>query len=321
MSFLESVLTQGGIFAIVCVGLYLTLASGQFSVAHAALMGLGSYAAGVVAVEFGWGFWPAIFAGLLVGGVVGFLISLAVSRLGDVLLGIATLAIGQAISLFVANIKYLGGSVGYVGVPLRTDLTSVALVLGISLALYWYFKNTRFGLAWLAVGKDETTAKAFGVSVLNVRFLGFAIGGMLAGAGGALMVQFVGLVQPQSLSFQAEIPLYVYVIIGGVTTPWGGVFGAVGLTWAMQALQFSPLDSYWLLGLLLIIALIFRKEGIFIRLPLMTNVVAVLRGKFGDGRHSNSIDGLEDDSAGKLPRKTSTTSEQEPDVISRDGVQ
>jgi branched-chain amino acid transport system permease protein len=261
----EGVLTTGAIFAIAGMGLVVTLMSGQFSVAHAALMGLGGYAAGVTAVELGWSF-PAtlaigVFTGALTGAVLGFLLR----RMSGMLLGIATLAIGQAISLTVINIEYLGASVGYAGVPLRTGFIGSWVILFAVLAILTYVRRTRFGLAMLAVGKDETVAEALGISALIMRVWAFALGGAFAGLAGALLIQFVGLIQPNDLAFTAEVQLFIYVIVGGMTTPWGAVLGAVGILWLLEALRFSTLDRYWILGLILVIVVLVRPSGLLVR--------------------------------------------------------
>jgi branched-chain amino acid transport system permease protein len=261
----ESVLTTGAIFAIAGMGLYVTLTSGQFSVAHAALMGIGGYSAAVVAVEQDWPFSATLVLGFVVGGLSGAILAVLLRKMSGMLLGVATLAIGQALSLTVVNIDYLGGSVGYSGVPLRTEFVTTWLILLGVLAVLVYLRRTGFGLALLAVGKDETVAEALGISALAFRIWGFALGGAFAGLAGALLVQFVGLIQPNDLAFTAEVQLFIYVIVGGLTTPFGAVLGAVGTIWLLEALRFSTLDRYWMLGLILVVVVLVRPQGILVR--------------------------------------------------------
>ena len=264
-SYTQSVLTTGAIFAIAGAGLYVTLASGQFSVAHAALMGLGGYSAGVAAVELGSTFLVTLVIGAAVGGLFGGLLGGLVRNMDGMLLGIATLAIGQAISLTIVNIDYLGASVGYSGVPLRTDFASAWATLALVLGVLMYVRRTRFGLAVLAVGKDATVAEALGISAFAIRLWAFGIGGAIAGLAGALLVQFVGLIQPNDLAFPAEVQLFIYVIVGGLTTPWGAAVGAVGILWLLEALRFSVLDRYWILGLILVVVVLARPKGLLVR--------------------------------------------------------
>jgi branched-chain amino acid transport system permease protein len=108
--YVESVTMTGCIFAIAGIGLFITIASGQFSIAHAALMGLGGYAAALASTTWGeLSFWLATLFGALVGGVSGVILALLLRRMGGMLLAVATLAIGVALSVIVSNIDYLGG--------------------------------------------------------------------------------------------------------------------------------------------------------------------------------------------------------------------
>jgi branched-chain amino acid transport system permease protein len=264
----QSVLATGGIAAIGALGLYLTLLSGQFSVIHAAFAGMGGYAAGVLSVSSGWPFWPTLLAGALLGGLAGAIVGTMVQRMAGMLLGMATLALGQAISLAVIHVDPLGGALGYSGVPLRTTFEQVVLILGIVLLTLAWFRRTRVGLAMTAVGKDEAVAEALGISARAMRIWGFGLGGGLAGLSGALLAQFTGLIEPTQLGFNAEVQLFIFVIIGGISTPWGAVLGAIGLTWGLEMMRFATLDRFWILGVLLTAVVLLRPNGVLVRRPL-----------------------------------------------------
>jgi branched-chain amino acid transport system permease protein len=261
----QGVLIAAGIAAIATLGLQVTLASGQFSVMHAALMGAAAYATGLGAIELGMGFWTTLVCGAALGAVLGALAGGLVLRLGGLLLGIATLAMGQAMSVVVNNIEYVGGPAGYYGVPLRTTLVSVGVVLVVALLVVLQLKNSRLGFALLATGRDPLVAASLGVRTTQVRVGAFAFGGLLAGAAGALNAQYVGLVMPTDLGFAAEVELIVYVIIGGVTTPWGALLGAFGITIISEQLRFADLDRLWLLGLVLTFVALTRPNGVLVR--------------------------------------------------------
>lgn len=266
--YVQSVFTAGIIYAIVAVGLYVTLASGQFSVIHATLMGFGGYTAGVLSEQVGWAFWPAVLAAGITGLIAGSVLAVVVRNMRGMLLGLATLAIGQAGSAAVINIGPLGGSLGYVGVPLRTSLGAVLVVLVVVLAALTWLRHTRLGLALLAVGKDDVVAQALGIPVFWTRVWAFGVGGAFAGIAGGLLIQFTGLIEPPDLGFSSEVPIFSYVIVGGLSTPWGAVLGAVGITWALELLRFSTLDRYWILGLILVLVVLLRPSGILKRVPL-----------------------------------------------------
>ena len=234
---------SGGIFAIATIGLYVTITSGQVSVMHQALVGVGGYAAGVASVQLGLPLVGSLLFGLVAGALVGGVVALLLREMNGMVLGVATIAIGQALSLIAANIPQLGGSLGYTGISLQTTLTWVVGILIIVMAGLSWLRHTHFGLALLAVGKEPAVAEALGMSATFVRVWAFGVGGALAGIAGGLQAHWLSLQEPTALGFAYEALLFMYLIIGGVGSPWGALVGAVGVTSPRSAAvyRFGPL--------------------------------------------------------------------------------
>ena len=108
------------------------------------------------------------------------------------------------------------------------------MALAAALAL----RRSRVGLAMLALGQDETVARSLGISLLGTRLWGFAAGGALAGLGGALIAHNNGIVEPKDLSFASEPLFFIFLMMGGLSTPWGAVAGAFGVWWLQELLRF-----------------------------------------------------------------------------------
>jgi branched-chain amino acid transport system permease protein len=275
--YVQSVLAVAFTYTLVTLGLQVTLSSGQFSVCHAALMGIGGYASGVMAVTHGLAFVPDLLVGALAGGVAGLVVALVVQRTTGILLATVTIALGQGASLVAQNSSYLGGANGYTGIPLTTGAMSAGLCALAGLVLVLAFRRTRPGLAMLAVGKDETVARSLGMSVLASRMWGFGLGGALAGTGGALLGHINGLIQPSDLSFSNEPLFFIFLMVGGLTTPWGAVAGTIAMWWAQELLRFGSTgrflflvqaDRYWIIGLVLVAVVLTRPLGLLVRRPL-----------------------------------------------------
>jgi branched-chain amino acid transport system permease protein len=264
----QGVFVSGGIFAIATIGLYVTITSGQVSVMHQALVGVGGYAAGVASVSLGFPLVVSLLFGLVAGAVVGAVVALLLREMNGMVLGVATIAIGQALSLIAANIPQLGGSLGYTGISLQTTLTWVVVILIIVMAGLSWLRHTHFGLALLAVGKEPAVAEALGMSSTFVRVWAFGVGGALAGISGGLQAHWLSIVEPTSLGFAYEALLFMYLIIGGVGSPWGALVGAVGVTWLLEALRFTGSARYWILGLVLVVVIILRPQGLIARKSL-----------------------------------------------------
>jgi branched-chain amino acid transport system permease protein len=143
----------------------------------------------------------------------------------------------------------------------------VGILVIVMAALSW-MRHTHFGLALLAVGKEPAVAEALGMSSTLVRVWAFGVGGALAGIAGGLQAHWLSLVEPTALGFAYEALLFMYLIIGGVGSPWGALFGAIGVTWLLEALRFTGSGRYWILGLLLVIVIILRPQGLFARRSL-----------------------------------------------------
>jgi branched-chain amino acid transport system permease protein len=275
---MQSVFTVAFAYSCVTLGLWATLTSGQFSVAHAALMGVGGYAAGIASVTQHVPFVVALGIGSLTGGLVGVAMAYVLQRTSSMLLGTVTIAIGQAISLIITNIGYLGRSQGYSGIPLRTSVWWAGGCAVLSLAAMLWLRRSRAGIEMLAAGKDETVARSLGISILRVRMIGFGIGGLLAGLGGALLAHNNGIIEPKDLAFGAEPLFFSFLFVGGLTTPWGAFAGTLAVWWFQELLRFGDSgkflfldqqDRYWIVGLMLVVVVLKRPRGLLVRRPIL----------------------------------------------------
>ncbi|MFT3855330.1 MAG: branched-chain amino acid ABC transporter permease [Ilumatobacteraceae bacterium] len=282
--YIDGVLVVAFAYACVTIGLQITLASGQFSVAHAALMGLGGYAGGIATKAWDWPFLASLAFGLLVGGLFGIAFAVALQRTSGVLLGTVTIAAGQALSIVMRNTTEVfgvktGGSQGLTGIPTKSTLAWAAGGAAFALGAALLLRRSRAGMGMLALGKDETVARSLGVWQLGTRVWGFGMGGALAGLGGVLLAHNNGVIQPANLSFANEPLFFIFLMVGGLTTPWGALAGAVAVWWLQELLRFpwstdghflflQQNDRYWILGALLVLVVLFRPYGVLVRRPM-----------------------------------------------------
>src|SRR5579872_7466370 len=130
---------------IAALGVYITLTSGQYSVAHAALMGIGAYASALLTTKFVWPFLPAVIVGVCLATLTGVALALVTAPMGDLTRKLVTLAFGQTLTIVGYNIPYIGGALGFSGVPLFTTLPLTMLALIIAAWVAWRFDSSRFG--------------------------------------------------------------------------------------------------------------------------------------------------------------------------------
>jgi branched-chain amino acid transport system permease protein len=270
------------IFAIAAVSLNLILGyGGMVSFGHAAYLGIGAYAVGVLAhygIDNGWLQWGlAIGASALVAAAIG---SISVRTSGIYFIMI-TLAFTQMLYYLGISIAEYGGDDGmrlkvrsqFSGlIDLNDAVSFYYLVLAI-LALLLYLTrrlvDSRFGRVLQAVRSNEPRTRAVGVSPYPYRLTAFIISGAMCGLAGALLVNHTAYLTPEFMNWTRSGELMFMVILGGIATTAGPLLGAAGLLLLEDTLQGWSLLPVWVhehwqlfLGVILVLVVLFGKRGL-----------------------------------------------------------
>ena len=262
------------IFAVAAASLNLILGyGGMVSFGHAAYLGVGGYAVGVLA-HYGvydgflqWGL--AIGASALVALVIG-----AVSiRTSGVYFIMITLAFTQMLYYLGISIEEFGGDDGmrlpsrsrFPGLDLGDANTFYYLVLAILvlvLLLVHRIVNSRFGMAIRAAKSNEARTRAIGISPYPYRLAAFVIAGAICGLAGALLVNHTAYLTPEFMNWTRSGELMFMVILGGIGSVVGPVLGAFALLVLEDLL--AGWTQHWqiILGPLLVISVIFFRRGL-----------------------------------------------------------
>jgi len=264
------VATQALIFVLVVTSWnFIAGYFGILSFAHAALYGVGGYAAAILAAEAGI---PAIASVFLAGAVTAaFSLPMAVSLLHLQGAYVAMLTIAYAeIIYFVAIIwrDVTGGPTGYTGVPTLFGGDRMLLfyfvfaVVSLLVALQYVFAVNRFGLVARAIRESEGAARMLGNNTRRYKLLGFVFGSALAGVAGGLQAYNILIISPPVLELPRMIEFMAMAVVGGVRTLSGGIVGALIVYGLSEALR--PIGGARLLvwGLLLIVAIMYFPNGI-----------------------------------------------------------
>jgi branched-chain amino acid transport system permease protein len=248
-------------------GLYITALSGQLSMATAAFAGIGGYVSAVLTTNFDWPFLPAILVATLAGAAVGALLALLTIQMRDFILKLTTLAFGEAMAVIAFNIRYIGGANGFSGISLYTTLLDVALGALIAVYIAWRFDGSRLGFAARAVRDDPLAAASTGISIREARIVTFALGSAIIAAGGALAAHYVLVIVPSQLGFFYSLTYIIFLLFGGIQTLWGPVLAAVLLTAVPELLRFTNEYRLILYGLIIVLVVMWRPEGLVTRRP------------------------------------------------------
>lgn len=263
------------ILAIAAVSLNLILGyGGLVSFGHAAYLGIGGYAVGILAVygvTSGWAQWPvAIGASALVAAAIG-----AVSiRTSGIYFIMITLAFTQMLYYLGISLETFGGDDGMrlktrsefsglldLSSPLQFYYVSLALMLG-AVFLVHRLAHSRFGFALRAARSNEARSRAMGFSPYPTRLAAFVVAGAMGGLAGALYANHTNYLAPSFMSWGQSADLMFMVILGGMGTTAGPVLGAFALLFAEDLLK--GWTEHWqvILGPLLVLSVLFFRRGL-----------------------------------------------------------
>ena len=263
------------ILAMAATSLNLILGyGGMVSFGHAAYLGLGGYAVGILAYE-GWtsGFWQwplalgvsALFA-LIVGtlslrtrGVYFIMITLAFAQM-IYYVAVALDRYGMDDGLTIYRRSQFGG---LINLSNRTTFYYVCLALLIAtILLCWRLVNSRFGMVIQGARSNDRRMRAIGFPTFRYRLACFIIAGMICGLAGALLANQADFVSPAMMHWTRSGDLIVMVVLGGMGSVFGPLIGAVALLVLEEAL--SGITEYWqiILGPLLLLVVLFARGGI-----------------------------------------------------------
>ena len=256
------------IYALAATSLNLVLGyGGMVALGHAAFLGAGAYAVGILGasgVTSALVAWPA--AMLLAGGLA--LLTGAISlRTRGVYFIMITLAFAQMVYYVFISLRQYGGEDGLnlpgystlPGLDLANDRVFYYLVLALFVLLMWVFGklvNSRFGIALQGIRENESRMEALGYPVYRMKLAAFGLSGAAAGLAGALLANHNLFISPSLMHWTQSANLLIMVLVGGVGLRYGGVVGAVVMLVLEEVLKMWT--EYWHLPLgILLLAVVF----------------------------------------------------------------
>jgi len=280
------VLTFSLIYAIAALGLNFQIGSaGMVNFAQGTFLGIGAYTTALLSQRLGLPFWVGLPAALLTTAAFGLLLGYPSLKTKSFYLSLVSIAFCYIAFLMIHNMSWTGGPDGIAGIP-KPVLFGVSLARGLRIggltlpgALFYYYlsflcllaavaaawrlHHSWVGLAWNAIKEDEIASQCYGIDITRGKLLSFAIGSMFAGLAGVLYAHFVGFVSPESMTFSVGLLLVCMVILGGLDNIPGVIAGSVLLVIIPE--KFRAFQDFRLLfyGLILIVMLLFRPQGLF----------------------------------------------------------
>jgi branched-chain amino acid transport system permease protein len=269
--------TEALIFAGLALSVDILLGyTGLLSLGQALYFGLGAYMSAVVLMMVP-SFWAALGATAAAGLVVGLVGGFIANRVRGVYFALITFGMAQVAAKVVYNTRALGASDGLIGVPIIDINLGVVsfssaspagffvFVLGFMVVLYAisaYLLDTPFGRLVIALRANDRRVPFLGYRPVTVRLSSYVFAAVIATTSGALYPMLRGIASPELLFFATSGTAVITVIIGGLGTLVGAIYGSLLLTVLKSVVGSYTEHHVIVIGLLFMGAVIFLPRGL-----------------------------------------------------------
>jgi len=281
-AYLAHFLVMVAIYSILALSLNLLIGySGIFSLAHAAIYGIGAYSSALAALKLGLGFWGGMVVAASVGAFASALVAIPSLRVAGDYYVVASFGLQVVVlAIFMNWTDLTNGHAGLPGIP-RPSLFGwvidepykyVFLAAGFAVATWaicWRLTNSAFGRVLQAIRDDEIAAQAMGKNVVLVKIVIACISSALGAMAGSLYAHYITYINPSSFSLHESIFIATLVILGGSERLSGPIVGAFLLLAIPELLKFMAIPDtiaapmrQIIYGALLIVFMLVRPEGI-----------------------------------------------------------
>jgi len=270
-AYLFSILATAAIFTLLALSLnIITGYAGQAMMGIAAFFGVGAYTAAIITVAGG-NFWLALIAGMIMSGIFGVILGFISLRLQADFLAITTIGINFVMVAIFNRLQITGGTLGLTlskpvvfGIKMNNMhfffLTVIVIIL--VCLLIKKMNKSWFGMALASIENDAAAARSFGINVNKYQILAFTIGCALAGLAGGLYSHRMGFISSSDFAFVISIQVVSMVVIGGLKTIRGPIFGALLLSSLPEVLRFADDYRELVYALLLVVMVRFMPQGL-----------------------------------------------------------
>jgi len=266
------------IYVITGLGLNIVVGlAGLLDLGYVAFYAVGAYSYALLNYHFGLSFWMVLPIGAGLGMIFGILLGFPVLRLKGDYLAIVTLGFGEIIRLILENWnEFSFGPSGIANIP-RPGLFGIDLSLH-QATIYLYFlmiclvlvtifvvrrlQDSRIGRAWIALREDEVACQAMGIDKTRTKLSAFAMGATWAGMAGVVFAAKTTFINPASFTLWESIIILCVVVLGGMGSVTGVIFGAMILILLPEYLRAFSEYRLLIFGAILTVMMVFRPGGI-----------------------------------------------------------
>lgn len=284
-----SILNEMGIAAIGAIGLNLLIGyTGQISLGHGAFLAIGAYTSGLLTGGVGLPFLLSLPLSGLMAAALGMIVGVPSLRLKGLYLALGTLAFGFIVEYILFHWGLTQGNKGMavprvslVGLVIKTERQYYYLIMVCAVLAAVVAKNlvrTKIGRNLIAIRDRDIAAEAMGINLAKYKVMAFGVSSFYAGVAGGLMAHYQRWIVPGNFDLSLSIAYIAMIILGGLGTIVGSIFGAILITGIPHAITFVtdllreslPALSQVIVdlklgifGLIIVLTLLFEPLGLF----------------------------------------------------------
>ena len=248
--------------------------TGEWSLIHAVMMGVGGYTATLLFKQFELGMWFTLPLAGIVAAAIAALLCFPLFRMTQFYFLIGSFAAGEAIRLcWIQFVNPFGGTGGLSGVepPLIGEIDFLEpvpyyyltlAVVGLCLYVLYRIENSRVGLILHSVHWKAPLAESVGVDTWRYRALAFIVGSFFVGVAGGLKVHYLGTITPNQFGVGFMVFILIWVIVGGYNRFYGPIIGVIVLTLFDESIRSLEELRPAIYGAVLIASILFLPNGL-----------------------------------------------------------
>lgn len=272
----------------------------RLSIGHAAFLGIGAYTSTLLYLNYGISPWIGMLAGGAISAAAALVIGGTTLRLKGTFFVLSTIAFAEILKVMTITSKEItAGALGLM-IPYQPAFGNMIwqgkipyailtwLYMIIVLMISVKLEKSKLGYSLIALGENQQAAENLGVNSTKTMLIAFVMSAVLTSFGGTLFAQYVMFIEPTSvMSLSNSINFILLAIAGGLGTAFGPMIGSFILTPVSNLLRgyiggISGLHGF-ILGMVLIVILLFRPDGILPQLKLLFRYIFTKREKPGKG--------------------------------------
>ncbi|MBI1282607.1 MAG: ABC transporter permease [Anaerolineaceae bacterium] len=269
------VMTNAYLLGLITLSVTLvTGTAGQTALGQAGFVAIGAYTSALLALRLHVPFEISLIAAGLFTAVLGTLLVLPAFRLRAHYIAIATIGIGEIVSLIILNWDGLtNGPLGLNNIPAPTFFGiqiiaarstywfSLGLLL-VAALIQWRLVRSSLGRVWRALRDDEVAAQAYGINLNRYKALAFGSSAFIAGLSGAFTAHMYSYINNSTFTSSTSILALTMAILGGMGNILGAILGSVVLTILPELFRSLVDYRYLIYGLVLVLLVRFRPQGL-----------------------------------------------------------